>query len=58
MTHSSSDEADADYLARPAHQVDAPDRYTDWRAYAFSSAPELLDADPKDVVPTKVNPTV
>ena len=58
MTPTSSDEADADYLARPSHLVDAPDRYADWRSYAFSSAPELRDAAPTDAAPAKVNPTV
>ncbi len=51
-------EADADYLARAAHQVDAPDRYDDWRAYAFSNAPELLDDTRQNDSPARDQPTV
>lgn len=40
------DAADPDFASRPSHVVDTPDRYEDWRTYAFSSAPELTDNDP------------
>ena len=53
-----ADEADAEYLARTAHQVEAPERYEDWRAYAFSNAPELLDDSRQNGSPTRDQPTV
>jgi hypothetical protein len=51
-------EADADYLARTTHKVEAPDRYEDWRTYAFSNAPELRDSEPAIDVTGKADPTV
>ncbi len=51
-------EADADYLARTTHKVEAPDRYEDWRTYAFSNAPELRDAEPVTDIAAEGNPTV
>jgi len=58
MTSPRADEADAEYLARTAHQVEAPERYEDWRAYAFSDAPELLDDQRESPSPSGSVPTV
>lgn len=58
MNTRTDDVADADYLARTMHHVDAPDIYQDWRTYAFSSAPELQDSARPDAPPAKANPTV
>ncbi len=34
---------DAQFALRSTHHVDAPENYEDWRDYAFSDAPELID---------------
>ena len=41
------DDGDPDFASRPSNLVDSPEHYQDWRAYAFSSAPELTDTDPR-----------
>lgn len=35
--------AATDFPTPVEHQVTSPDRYADWRSYAFSDAPELSD---------------
>lgn len=44
-------DANADYPSRRSHLVETPDRFTSWRDYAFSSAPELGDYEPEDPTP-------
>jgi hypothetical protein len=39
---------DADFPSRASHVVDTPDRYGDWREYAFSSAPEFIEGAAAD----------
>ncbi len=53
-------DVDAEYAFRAAHQVDTPENYQDWRDYAFSHAPELMDdLDDLDIVtPLAGVPTV
>ena len=41
-------DANADYTPRHSHLVETPDRFTSWRDYAFSSAPELADHEPEE----------
>jgi hypothetical protein len=58
MTFVRTDEADAEYLARVAHRVDEPERYGDWRTYAFSNAPELASDSAAPATPVGGIPTV
>mgnify|MGYP005813316197 CR=1 FL=1 len=53
-------DVDAEYANRSAHQVDTPENYGDWRQYAFSDAPELVDdlADLDVITPLAGVPTV
>ena len=58
MSFRTADEADAEYLARVTHKVDEPARYSDWRTYAFSNAPELTVDSVAPATPLGGIPTV
>jgi hypothetical protein len=54
-------DANADYTPRRSHLVETPDRFTSWRDYAFSSAPELAEVpgqEPGDTTPIPDAPNV
>lgn len=56
MTTRPNYDANADYTHRRSHLVETPDRFTSWREYAFSSAPELGDlaeGEPQDAAPAE-----
>lgn len=61
MTTRPNYDANADYTPRRSHLVETPDRFTSWRDYAFSSAPELAETaspEPGDATPMKDATTV
>ena len=58
MTTRPESDADAEYPSRHTHLVETPDRFTSWRDYAFSSAPELVESEPADTTPGSGTRTV
>jgi len=50
--------AETDYPSRVTDVVATPDRFSSWRDYAFSSAPELVEELDPDQTPARGIPTV